>query len=492
VSDLNTKLKKSIIDIDLTMKILEKYNSGAYDHFKPVVVKGFPPVDNRTIIDMKGDVSYSIPVLQLKKILEKYNIPLEKQINDNSDEQSVTLNKKELINIGERLMPLYSFGILNGGSATSYADSKKNSSFDKNLFNLLFDSFKKLAELSTGRAKGITPAFINPDGTPGPSFIELKMRSLLIENCSSLFQMTSFHNDESIQATYNQYRESPFLKDLIKTKNADICNAKTGIQPLLAAFTHSKMGKKKNIYVGEKGNLISLPGGHGQCFITLRNVFKELLSEGVRFVSIGNVDNIGYTPDPQSLAILALSGKQAGFDFSYKTPVDVKGGILITDDRNRLNCADLGVAIEKETVEEAEQKGSSILFNCATGLFNLEYLVENIDMIIDSLPMRFSDQDKDAGQYAQAEQVTWEVIGILDDILIFAIDKYDRFLAAKTIMENLMTSGIRIAEIESEALKGISAKLNRGLEKKLKTIYGLKLVNGKWIPKTVAELERKI
>ena len=29
--------------------------------------------------------------------------------------------------------------------------------------------------------------------------------------------------------------------------------------------------------------------------------------------------------------------------------------------------------------------------------------------------MRFSDQNKDAGHYSQAEQVTWEVIALMED-----------------------------------------------------------------------------
>lgn len=485
---LHKKLENSIIDTELTLEILQKYNHGDYDHFTPVSVKGFPPVDNKTIIDMSEKTSYTIENSLLKKNLGKFNINL-KNLKLGT-ENIITLSQDQLKQIGLMLMPFYSFGILNGGSATSYADSKKNQNFNKPLFDLLKEPFLKLSKVSTGKAKGITPAFINPDGSFGPSFIELKMRALLLNNCHSLFQMTSHINNDSIISTYGEYADSPFLKELIQKTSINICDAKTGIQPLLSAFTHSSKGKKKSIFVDSNGELLSLPGGHGQCFITLKKIFIDLYAEGIRFISIGNVDNTGYTPDPVSLAILAISGKQAGFDFAYKTPVDVKGGILITDESNRLNCADLGVAIDKQTVIKAEEKGDAILFNCATGLFNLEYLVNNIENIIDSLPMRFSDQDKDAGLYSQAEQVTWEVIGQLDDILIFAINKYERFLAAKILMENLMTSGIKLddpsypsSENESEDLKGIAVKLSRGLEKKLMTVYGLELVNGKWIPK---------
>ncbi|MBB6481292.1 UTP--glucose-1-phosphate uridylyltransferase [Spirochaeta isovalerica] len=483
---MTEKLNNSLIDKDLTLHILERYNRGDFDHVKPVLAQSFPPVDNKTIIDMTGSPSYEDKTATMIANLEKYGIPPGDFIRENRD--TTKLNKAELEQIGRRLMSCYSFGILNGGSATSYADSKKNRAFNRALFELTEAEFRTLAEISTGKAKGITPAFINRDGTAGPSFIELKMRSLLLAGVPSLFQMTSHFNNDSVSETYKGYEKSPFLLDLIELRNNNICRVETGVQPLLAAFTHSRSGKKKSLFEKENGDLLPLPGGHGQCFVTLKETFSRLRAKGIRFISIGNVDNSGYTPDPVSLAVLALSGKQAGFDFSFKTPVDVKGGILVKDQNGHLNCADLGVAIDKDVVVEAEKKGDSILFNCATGLFNLDYLMENIDWIIESLPMRFSDQDKDAGLYSQAEQVTWEVIGLLDDILIFAVDKYDRFLAAKLIMENLMTSGIKTDKYPEE-LKELSLKLNSGLEKKLSTVYGLELIDNRWYPIPAEKLE---
>jgi len=483
---MTEKLKESIIDGDLTLHILEKYNRGEYDHIEPVIAESFPQVDNNTIIDMSGSPRYSGETEEIRTNLKGYGIDLDDFAYTEAD--SIVLVEKELEAIGKRLMPRYAFGILNGGSATSYADSKKNSSFNQDLFKELEKEFSTLAGMSTGRAKGITPAYINRDGSAGPSFIELKMRSLLLSGCPTLFQMTSHYNDRSIYKTYREYEKSPFLRDLIEGTGNNICKAETGVQPLLAAYTHSSHGKPKKIFETAEGNLLPIPGGHGQCFITLKEIFSRLLSRGIRFVSIGNVDNLGYTPDPVSLAILAISGKQAAFDFSYKTPIDVKGGILVRDQKGQLNCADLGVAIDKETVQKAESKGETLFFNCATGLFNLEYLMKNIDRIIESLPMRFSDQDKDAGLYSQAEQVTWEVIGLLDDILIYAVDKYDRFLAAKLIMENLMTSGIK-NEKYPRNLKELSEKLNSGLEKKLSSVYGLRLNKDRWEPIPAADLE---
>ncbi|MBN2340401.1 MAG: UTP--glucose-1-phosphate uridylyltransferase, partial [Deltaproteobacteria bacterium] len=218
-----------------------------------------------------------------------------------------------------------------------------------------------------------------------------------------------------------------------------------------------------------------------------------------RFVYLGNVDNLGATVHPVCLSLMALQGNEAGFDFSFRTPVDVKGGVLVVDNHDKLNCADMGVAISKEDVLAREAKGDRILFNCATGLFSLDYLVKNIDDIVNNLPMRISDQDKDAGKYSQAEQVTWEVIALLDNPVIFGVDKYSRFLAAKLLLEGLMTSGIGLDhpdfptdKDEAKDLKRIARKLNAGLTALLEGAYGMKYTGERWIPKTVAELKDEI
>ena len=153
-----------------------------------------------------------------------------------------------------------------------------------------------------------------------------------------------------------------------------------------------------------------------------------------------------------------------------------------------LNCVDLGVGISHKDAAALEASGKKILFNCGSGLFNLEWLLENLDRIIRDLPLRFSDQNKDAGRYSQAEQVTWEIIGMIDRPLIFAVDKYKRFLAAKILLENMMTSGLRLEESGfpgdgSEGdLRDTARRLHKGLRELLPGIYGLEMKNGFWSP----------
>jgi UDP-N-acetylglucosamine pyrophosphorylase len=219
----------------------------------------------------------------------------------------------------------------------------------------------------------------------------------------------------------------------------------------------------------------------------LRDIYKKLLKAGKKFVYLGNVDNIGFTITPVELAVLALSGRQATFDFSFKTPLDVKGGILIRERNGHLTCGDIGRAVSDEFVRKNEDAGIPILFNCATGLFNLEYLVENLDRIIENLPIRLSSQNKDIGQYSQAEQITWEVIGLLDSLIIFAVEKYERFIASKLLMDNMLASDLEccrsyLAENEDTDFVRAVRSVQKGLVWNLREQYGLELKNGRWEP----------
>lgn len=513
-SELAQSMRDQKVDLRLTRKILDRYNQGAYDHIKPVIVSELPKVDGKTIIDVTQELSLTLALETAQANLSRLGLELDLKQFATVTGSKVTFERKDLATLGVLLYPRLAYGILNGGSASSYFDRKKNEAFDPVLYRICYNESEILKKSAPEKSKGLAPAFINPDGTPGPSFIELKMRSLLIETLryqwqtgsktpalAPLYQMTSIHNNATILAAYGGYRFSPYLQPLIEATGTDITQALTGVQPMLAAFTHSKFGRPKKIFTdayGKPNQILPMPGGHGQNFEILREIYQSLLNQGKRYIYLGNVDNLGYTVDPVSLALIALQRKQAGFEFSFRTVVDIKGGILIRDQYNCLNCADIGPAISPDEVLRAESLGTDILFNCATGLFDLEYLVANLDRIIDHLPVRISDQDKDAGMYSQAEQVTWEVISLLDDFLIFGVNKYERFLAAKLVLENLMASGIGLdhpdyptSEEPKTNLKAIALQLNQGLENRLATVYGMKKSGLRWIPLTPEELMAK-
>lgn len=516
-TDVLENMREKGIDVDLSLSILEKFNRGDFDHLKPVAVSEMPDVDGSTVLDFTGNPTIRLHTeLARRRLGDLLPNDIVSQLDNlatRREGSDVVFERAALQELGLLLMPRVAYGVLNGGSATSYADSTKNQTFSEELFTLLEDTFHRMSEVSRGRAKGLTPAFVQPDGSFGPSFLELKMRNLLVTARRSrtllearspgssktlpdpllpLFQMTSVHTDAQLAERYAEYRSSPLLSRLMDETGLDPTHALSAVQPMICAYTHSDEGRPKRVFArawGRENETLPLPGGHGQSFAVLSDIYRRLADDGKRFVYLGNVDNLGALPDPVEVAYLALSGKQAGFDFAYKTPVDVKGGVLVYDQEGRLNCADIGPAVSKEDVRAAEEAGKPILFNAATGLFNLEYLVPNLEAIARDLPTRFSDQDKDAGRYSQAEQVTWEVIGMLDDFLVFSVSKWDRLLAAKLLCETLMTSGIRTddpaypqGDDPSSDLRSTARRLHGGLADRLANEYAMRLAEDRWEP----------
>lgn len=511
---LREAMRNKGIDLELTLSILSNYNRGKYDSVEPVRVKELPSVDGSTVLDLTGEIRYRVPRTEAKARLSAIDRSIDPESIGIPDRDDIVFDREALRRLGVLLYPYTAYGVLNGGSATSYADTGKNASFDRALFAFLEPEFTRMAELSGGRAKGVTPAFLNPDGTPGPSFLELKLRALLVRAAeyraatgrtmppgTVFFQMTSVRTDRELSEALDSYRESPLLSDLIRSTGIDPTRAAGGIQPLIAAYTHGSEGRPKRVFSrawGKENEPLPLPGGHGQNFAVLAETYRALYREGKRFAYLGNVDNIGFTVSAVELAMLALSGRGAGFEFSFRTPVDVKGGVLVRDQRGRLNAADIGPAITNDEVRSAEAGGRRALFNCATGLFDLAWLTKNLESITENLPMRWSDQEKDAGNYSQAEQVTWEIIGMMDEFLVFGVDKFERFLAAKLLVETLLTSGTGLGkpgyprnETLDRDLEPLSRKLHAGLVNRLEEAYGMRLAGGRWEPIPVHELEAR-
>ncbi len=489
-------LEEQGVDVSLSLTILDDFNTGKAGTTPPVIPDGVPEIDGESIVDMRGTSEFDCSPEELERLGKNHP---EAAACLNPSKGTVTL--KQLYRAGLALLPRFAYGFLNGGSATSYGDEKKNRGFNSELFSLYENEFRDLADLSRGRPKGVTPAFLQPDGEKGPSYMEMKLRSLLVlmekyrREFGSLpsrgipfFQMTSVSNNDDVQKGLKEYETSPWLRALADRLGYPAFEGFTEIQPLITAFTHSDRGSQKDVFRNPEKDFpfIVLPGGHGQCFRVLRKSWQKLYDRGVRFISLGNIDNLGYTPDPAELALLALRDRPAGFDESFKTAVDVKGGILVNTADGGLNCVDLGVGISHKDADALEASGKKILFNCGSGLFKLGWLLENLDRIIQELPLRFSDQNKDAGHYSQAEQVTWEVIGMIDKPLIFAVDKYKRFLAAKILLENMMTSGLKLDDESFPGdgtegdLKDTARRLHEGLKGLLPDIYGLELKEGRW------------
>lgn len=509
-AELKARFAEVGADWEFSKSILDRINAGTLTSPR-VTVAGFPPLDGRQILDLRGEGPWTIDRQRALVALEGLFPGEDHAAILGKSGTEVEVEAATLENLGLRLSQMTAFGVLNGGMATSYADTKKNQQLGPGLYSIYKADLEKMATLAAGQPKGVTPAFVQGDGTPGPSYLELKLRVLCQMNLAAqkagfggpglqLFQMTSQSTHRVLEKALAAYATSPALADLVGHLPHPLTQTPTAVQELVGTMTPAKEGTPRKFFTVKKDGRevpYALPGGHGQNFRVLRHIYADLLTQGYRFAYLGNVDNLGYLPSLRGLALLALSGAPAAFDFAFKTPVDVKGGVLYREPSGNLNCADIGVAIGSDQVATAEKAGTPILFNCATGLFDLKRLVADLDRITVHLPIRLSEQDKDVGKYAQAEQVTWEVIGLLDQPLIFGIEKSRRFLAAKLLLDCLLTSGLhwddpRFDQADTAPFRALSAGLNAGLTALLEGPFGYRREGKKWVPLSEAEISRRL
>lgn len=475
------------VDLEWMIQFLNDLNAGKYDNEKTAALKTAPDAGHPSIIDRrKSPASWKMGAAAANERFDFLSLPFSAESAGITVADDLVFDEAALRKIGIYLYPKTAYGLLNGGCGTSYADVKKNRALNAVCFEEYRELFENLAKECHGKPKGLTPAYINPDGSPGYSFLLLKLRMLLehkkrycrltgLPPCNILpaFQITSFRTDEAIQKAFREYILMDELKIPADSLGCSTIEMYTHSQSMMAAITHSSEGLPRRIFDrawGKPNTGIALPGGHGQNFEKLAHIYRKMYDGGVRYVWIGNIDNMGYTVDPVSLAIFALSGKVAAFETALRTPMDVKGGILLCDDKGRFNCADIGPVLNGQDIRDLEAQGNPLLFNCGTGLFDLAKLIENLPRLPSKLPFRITDQDKDAGRYAQAEQITWEIIGLLDDPVFFAVDKPRRFIAAKMLLETIMTSQIS------------STSVHHGLKKLLHEEYGLHQKKGRWGP----------
>ena len=337
------------IDFKLGQKILDAVNTSGCQDISMLDVDVLPRPDGKDIFTLDKNIKFRITKENADRILSEFKISTQVLSNVQKDGETLIFDFENLRILGLHLIPYLSYGVLNGGMATSYGDVTNNSKFNAELFKDAQIQFDRLSASAKDKPKGITPAFINPDGTNGFDFLELKMRSILLNILESqsvtgkgkdayqyaMFQMTSHNTDSKLREKYKEYKNSPILKELIEKTGIDITQPESAIQPLIPVFTHTQDGYPLSFFKKKDGTIYALPGGHGQNFFVLKEVYKKLLEKGKRFVYLGNVDNIGFTISPVELAILALSGRHASFDFSFKTPVDVKGGILVREKSGR-------------------------------------------------------------------------------------------------------------------------------------------------------------
>ena len=180
-SPLAAAMRSKGIDLKLTRDILTRYNAGEFDRFQPVRAVGFPRIDGERIIDLTVPLEVAVDLPAAEARLQRWGLELELPAFCRVEGTTGIFDRHGLAQLGILLYPYVGYGVLNGGSASSYFDYKKNVALSPELYEICAEKFHFLAGLGRDGAKALVPAYINEDGTPGASFIELKMRALLLE-----------------------------------------------------------------------------------------------------------------------------------------------------------------------------------------------------------------------------------------------------------------------------------------------------------------------
>ncbi|HOX92160.1 MAG TPA: hypothetical protein PLC54_04500, partial [Spirochaetales bacterium] len=228
---LNDMLSKGI-DVDKSLSLLQAINDGslsAQAATKSSTAAGalrIPPLDGKRIVDVHGMKEFRLPAKHALQRLSELQESLPPTAR--SEGSDLVFDRPALVSLGQRLLGQAAWGVLNGGSATSYADRKKNQSMGAEVFSAIQSGFELLAPLCDGTPKGLSPAYINPDGSPGESFLVLKMRAALrvargvaAQRGSDVrrpvlpfFQMTSPATNGSLARAYGSWDKHPWLVSL--------------------------------------------------------------------------------------------------------------------------------------------------------------------------------------------------------------------------------------------------------------------------------------
>ena len=405
--------------------------------------------------------------------------------------------------IGRRLVPYLAFGLLNGGSATSYFDHHRNQGFSTELFEHFTVPFGRAKHHFAHLPKGLAPAVYNCDGSAGPTFLEIKIRhlqriygELRAEDIDfpngahiPLFQMTSNSTHQAIRSETARLRKRflelrvpggmgkpprwqyPLIaqQTLVGALAADLPPDNAGTRPQYFSYKDNRRTRR-----------LGLPAGHGQSFHVLRAIYQKLLDRGYRFATLGNIDNIAYCIDPELIAHVALADIDGAFIFLPRSAVDVKGGVLVKQEDERLTFLTLGAPGTTPALRrQLDKKESDVFFCAAVGIFNLRRLIEQLDTIIATLPVLLLNKKTDLGAYWQLEQQAWDVMPLMEDSKVFLLPKARGLLAAKLLLESYLTSGLPMPA--NSEFAEIGTHLFSSAQQILSSSIGLEYHNGFWL-----------
>ena len=186
-------------------------------------------------------------------------------------------------------------------------------------------SLNKLAVLKLNGGLGTTMGCVGPKSAievrDGMSFLDLTVRQIEClnkEHCTNLplLLMDSFNTEAETVKIVRKY----------KNRNVDIVPFKQSRFPRIKK--DSSLPVPQHPRDSKNG---WYPPGHGDVYDALFQSGKldSLIEQGIEYIFISNIDNLGATVDPAILDHMISTGAEFIMEVTDKTKADIKGGTII-------------------------------------------------------------------------------------------------------------------------------------------------------------------
>lgn len=193
----------------------------------------------------------------------------------------------------------------------------------KNRPNL--SNLNKLAVLKLNGGLGTTMGCVGPKSAievrEGMSFLDLTVRQIECLNTEN-----NTHLPLLLMDSFNTEAETGKIVRKYKNRNVNIVPFKQSRFPRIKK--DSSLPVPQHPHDSKAG---WYPPGHGDVYESLHQsgLLDELISQGVEYLFISNIDNLGATVDPSILDHMIETGAEFIMEVTDKTKADIKGGTII-------------------------------------------------------------------------------------------------------------------------------------------------------------------
>lgn len=206
-----------------------------------------------------------------------------------------------------------------------YTQLKKRvcNSSDSNASNT--SNLSKLAVLKLNGGLGTTMGCVGPKSAievrDGMSFLDLTVRQIECLNTEHSTQLPLLLMD-----SFNTEAETAKIVRKYKNRNVNIVPFKQSRFPRIKK--DSSLPVPQHPHDSKTG---WYPPGHGDVYDSLNQsgLLDELIDQGVEYLFISNIDNLGATVDPAILDHMIETGAEFIMEVTDKTKADIKGGTII-------------------------------------------------------------------------------------------------------------------------------------------------------------------